>query len=350
MPDSDVFMQFAPVKPPDGSTPRVLPANPGFVKRRVLDARFDPRSFQASMCCRLQIEHSDVTIIAGLGQLPIGGGGYLHTLLIKWSNPLVKNEAFKGIIYEGSPFNPHRKAGNMRLDTIPDADVATVQACDNIGQALLKALALYASLDGCVLNSKKAIEFFGEGHIDIFLSDVLSYGHIAALKRCDPFSVERVPDLYYETGLGIVYDDTSELPAIGKSDPGVTTPRFIGRPIDQFDQMRRAFGDDPWFKDLGPTFRGTHGMFTGRVHFEGLSGGNTNFHYAWNSAATVPGNRDYGDPGEPIVYYRPAIRGTDVFARADLIAMKIRFIGVIIVTTKRLSFEDMREYHRQGLG
>jgi len=327
---------------------QLLPQPLGFSRSREFNTTFEVAAYTHGYAVsRVQIDDKFVTILIGLGALPGRNGVYIRTLLVNLRKGTEKSRPVAGIRIEGDPLNTKAKHRfGLRPSMFEGDDLANFEICERISQVVYKGLRMYASADGCVVDGRKALSFFGDGYIDHTVKRAMQAGSLVE-------AIQRV----------IIYDDTFDLNyqvALGIHD---VEPEYRGEQLhsislaerlhkaglldnpDSFDQMVQSFGlkPDSFGKDgfFGPIKIGSK---TVSFDYIGTDRGKRSFCYArsrdfhdpvlWGRNAFTTGN---------LHYFRAGLFGFDLGTNNDLNADKFRSYGVTIVAPYRLRFLNLAE-------
>jgi hypothetical protein len=327
---------------------QLLPQPLGFSRSREFHTSFDPMMYPHGYAVsRVQIEDNYITILIGLGALPAQSKVYIRTLLVNLRKEDDKSRPVAGIRLEGDPLNTKAKHRfGLRPSMFEGNDLANFEICERVSQVVYKGLRLYASADGCVVNGRLALSFFGDGYIDHTIKRAMqACSLVEAIQRViipdDTF------DLNYQVALGI-HDVESkyqgeDLHSVSLAER-LHKAGLLDNP-DSFDQMYMGFGLKPEsFTELGYFGPIKIGSKTVSFSYHGTDRGKRSFCYARS--------HDFHDPvlwGKngfttgSLHYFRAGLFGFDIGVNNDLNAHKFRSYGVTIVAPYRLRFLNLAE-------
>jgi hypothetical protein len=144
-----------------------------------------------------------------LGRTPVRSEIVLRTLL---AYPTAKEGGLapgRHLALEGNVLSPTSVSDRARIRNTPGAFIPLLELEAEILRSIVEGLRKYGALtEGCLIHEKNLLSMYEKGLMDSLVVDCLVGNYAAGIQRCDPNSMEWVPDLCYETGLGI---DTSML-------------------------------------------------------------------------------------------------------------------------------------------
>jgi hypothetical protein len=235
----------------------------------------------------------------------------------------------------------------------PDAanNVAEYTFINMVGRAILHGLTLRGGRIGSAINAKKALAFFGDGYADHLLYDLLSEGVDAALLKCDPNSMEWVPNLDFEIGLDIAETGVSKDDALRGSISRLMSQYYesdrYGAPSGMSEALR-AFGIDPWlyhgrYKENPDEFS----LFMGKLLLSMPLSGGSDFRYAYpdrvkdNECDPLRGTHEWQG-----LIFRPAMRGFNMWSHSAYFGFRFRLKGVVMFTPFHPPFIELDESSR----
>jgi hypothetical protein len=114
----------------------------------------------------------------------------------------------------GNPFHANSIAdGGLPASKMDEGSLPMLSKTWEIIQVILRILNIRGIIEGNRVNSVTAItELFATGVIDQAIIETLEGAHMEFIKMNSPDSIESVPDLCYETGLGIEPEPEPTIP------------------------------------------------------------------------------------------------------------------------------------------
>jgi len=330
-----------------GGSNMMLPPPLGFHRSRALSTTFSAELYSLGYAVsRVSIDNKFVTILIGLNDMSIRSGQYIRTLLVNVRENDEKSKPVAGILLEGDPIQTKIKAlFGLRPKSMDDGMLKNYQFCELISQTVYKGLSLYASADGCVVNAKKALSFFSDGHVDHVVRRALCAPSLdAAIQGVIVY--DETFDLNYQVALGI--NDDAEYSADQLDTISLVSRLHKAGLVDNptsFDQMASAFGLNPASLEEG--FHGPIDLGPVQVNFEyiGLS-------YKESPRFSYARSREFHDPVlwlpngyaiSALYYFRPGLHGFDIGGHNRLNKHRFRSHGVIVIAPVRLRFLDLAE-------
>lgn len=186
----------------------LVPPLPGYQHSLTSNLRIEPGIATAGLyITRVKIDQFRLTISTVLGHTPADYTTYLRLLSVQWIDTTGKTTN-PGLAVEGDPFSPNSHHGSGKiLRKINPGEEHALQQCGLVIEMILKSFEIYGASDGNRLNRKMISRFFDDGLMDLVVKESLKGFSTAALELCNPDSIESVPDLDYEVGLGILPEE-----------------------------------------------------------------------------------------------------------------------------------------------
>jgi len=325
-----------PLTPIDGRT--FLPSLLGFHKSQATGRALELDQFTRGYAIlRVKADGFSVSVFVGLASLPTDSSGFLRnlTVTIRHGN---NNDFLGGVVNQGMALHPlsYSSGNGIRRRQVSDDSLCYIQMADLVSEAVLGGLAMHADMKGCVLNPRKTLEFFGDGRLDLLLSDLFTTDLDTALKRSDPNSLEWVSDLDFEVGLGIPAVETDTLMATIEVIRSVDAERSTQGSDPGLSQLFEAVGTYSWSHQLGVNIPNDEGMLSDSLVLVKLKAATERDRYAYlDHRGGIRGLGHQAPNSEkPAFWFRPALKGHDIsrpFRKKELGSFK--FSGVLICTT-----------------
>jgi hypothetical protein len=251
-----------------GEHHRVQPI-PGYTHNLIPKLRLCPEMASRGLYTARFETSTDVQVVVNtaLAPKPAGGASYVRLLSVEWK---IHGQSMPqwGMALEGDPFSSYVKPGlgmiirNLKPDELPYCEKSA-----KILKVVNYSLGLFGATSGNEANLSQMARFYQQDMLTPVVKAVLNEElteHF--LKSLDPNSIESVPDLNYEVGLGIVQDTradeaighSSPLPAIGGSSTDDTTSKVQDLELEILKDLMgwdlltvaKAFGSEDYLRNF----------------------------------------------------------------------------------------------------